>query len=63
MIINGKEYEYDNITISELVKNLNIDYKRVVIELNGIIIPKDKYQRAYLSKNDKLEIVHFVGGG
>ena len=37
--------------------------KKVAIEHNGIIIPKSNYKKKYLKNNDKLEVVHFIGGG
>jgi thiamine biosynthesis protein ThiS len=49
--------------ISDLVKNLNIPIKKVAIEHNQEIIDKKKINRIILKKNDKIEIVHFIGGG
>ena len=37
--------------------------KKVAIELNGIIIHKANYKKKYLKDRDKVEIVHFIGGG
>ncbi|MFL2854055.1 MAG: sulfur carrier protein ThiS, partial [Candidatus Pelagibacter sp.] len=48
---------------SDLVKNLNIPIKKVAIEHNQEIIDKKKINRIILKKNDKIEIVHFIGGG
>ena len=50
-------------SISDLVKNLNIPIKKVAIEHNQEIIDKKKINRIILKKNDKIEIVHFIGGG
>ena len=50
-------------SISDLVKNLNIPIKKVAIEHNQEIIDKKKINRIFLKKNDKIEIVHFIGGG
>ena len=50
-------------SISDLVKNLNIPIKKVAIELNQEIIDKKKINKIILKKNDKIEIVHFIGGG
>ena len=49
--------------LSDLVKNLKIPIKKVAIELNQEIIDKKKLSRKILRKNDKIEIVHFIGGG
>ena len=50
-------------SISDLVKNLNIPIKKVAIELNQEIIDKKKINRIFRKKNEKIEIVYFIGGG
>ena len=62
--INGKlkTFKY-SITISKLVKNLKIPIKKVAIELNQEIVDKKKLDTIFLKNNDKIEIVHFIGGG
>ena len=62
--INGKLKTFeDSITISKLVKNLKIPIKKVAIELNQEIVDKKKLDTIFLKNNDKIEIVHFIGGG
>jgi thiamine biosynthesis protein ThiS len=62
--INGKVIKSkDNIKLSELLKNLKIPIKKVAIELNQEIIDKTILNKINLKKNDKIEIVHFIGGG
>jgi thiamine biosynthesis protein ThiS len=62
--INGKVIKIkDNIKLSELLKNLKIPIKKVAIELNQEIIDKTILNKINLKKNDKIEIVHFIGGG
>ena len=62
--VNGKvKFIPVNYSISDLVKNLNIPVKKVAIELNQEIIDKKKINRIILKKSDKIEIVHFIGGG
>ena len=62
--INGKLKSISNdYTILDLVKNLKIPLKKVAIELNQVIIDKKKISKINLKKNDKIEIVHFIGGG
>ena len=46
-----------------VIKNLKIPLKKVAIELNQEIIDKKKINRIILKENDKIEIVHFIGGG
>jgi sulfur carrier protein len=40
-----------------------MDSKKIAIELNGKIINRDKYKTVYIKNKDKIEIVHFIGGG
>jgi thiamine biosynthesis protein ThiS len=62
--VNGKvKYISDKYKMSDLVKNLKIPMKKVAIELNQEIIDKKKINKIILKKKDKIEIVHFIGGG
>ncbi|MBC7196669.1 MAG: sulfur carrier protein ThiS [Deferribacterales bacterium] len=62
--INGKEKQLDDgLTVKQLLKQLNIPFETVVVELNGDIIYKEEYEKVILKDNDKVEIVRFVGGG
>ena len=62
--LNGDSYEINNGTnLSELLNKLKIQTNKVAIEVNGEIIERNKYQNLILNKNDKVEIVHFIGGG
>ena len=62
--VNGKVKSIsDKYKMSDLVKNLKIPIKKVAIEINQEIIDKKKINKIYLKKNDKIEIVHFIGGG
>ena len=62
--VNGKFRSVsDNYKISDLAKDLKIPLKKVAIELNQVIIDKKNINELILKKNDKIEIVHFIGGG
>jgi thiamine biosynthesis protein ThiS len=62
--LNGKKILLHNkINLSDLVKNLEIPIKKVAIELNNEIVDKKKINKINLKNNDKIEIVHFIGGG
>ena len=62
--VNGKFKSIpDNYKISNLVKELKIPLKKVAIEYNQEIIDKKKITKITLKKDDKIEIVHFIGGG
>ena len=49
--------------LSHLINKLKIPIKKVAIELNEEIMDKKNLNRIILKKKDKLEIVHFIGGG
>ena len=62
--LNGDPYEISNGTnLNELLNKLNIQKNKVAIEVNGEIVEKKKYINLILNKDDKVEIVHFIGGG
>jgi|TARA_B100001939_G_scaffold24330_1_gene19691 thiamine biosynthesis protein ThiS len=62
--LNGKtKFITVNTTIQTLIRDLKIPIKKVAIELNQLILDKKKLNKIRLKKNDKIEIVHFIGGG
>ena len=62
--VNGKvKFIKENTSLLVILKNLKISIKKVAIELNEEIIDKKKISKLNLKKNDKIEIVHFIGGG
>ena len=62
--INGKIKSVNqDSNLFVLLKNLKIPLNKVAIELNEEIIDKKKINKIKLNKNDKIEIVHFIGGG
>ena len=62
--LNGKKHQIKmGCNIQNLLKILKKDNNKVAVELNGEIADKNKYSKIYLKKNDKIEIVQFIGGG
>ena len=62
--LNGDSYEINNGTnLNELLNKLKIKKNKVAIEVNGEIVEKNKYSNLILRKDDRVEIVHFIGGG
>ena len=62
--LNGKKVNIrSNYSILDLLEKYKLINKKIAIEHNGIIIPKVNYKKKYLKNNDKVEIVHFIGGG
>ncbi|MBZ5654985.1 MAG: sulfur carrier protein ThiS [Acidobacteriia bacterium] len=63
LIINGESRVLPADTLSALVDQLGMKSDRVAIELNREIVPRDQWLQTRLTDGDRLEIVHFVGGG
>ncbi len=65
--INGQEKAFsdapDPFTLAALVEILGMKADRVAIELNRDIVPRDRWAETLLNEGDRLEVVHFVGGG
>ena len=62
--LNGDLYEInDGTNLNELLNKLKIQKNKVAIEVNGEIIEKNKYSNLILNKDDRVEIVQFIGGG
>ncbi len=62
--INGEEKSVDDVpTLAALIERLGMKPDRLAIELNREIIPRATWPSTPLREGDRLEIVHFVGGG
>ena len=64
LTINGEARQYDAIsTLSSLIEALGLDPRKVAIERNLEIVPRSTYAATPLADGDRIEIVHFIGGG
>ncbi len=63
--LNGSPHRFDPppATVAELVRALNLEGKRIAVEMNGEIVPKSRYAQTRVAAGDRLEIVAAVGGG
>ncbi len=61
--VNGEAKESDCTTLQDLLTELALNTKNVVVERNGTIVYREHYATTQLTENDTLEIVQFVGGG
>lgn len=62
--INGEARDFSPpLTLAGLLEQLDMKADRVAVELNGSIVPRDQWATTNLAEGDRLEIVHFVGGG
>ncbi|MBF7043324.1 sulfur carrier protein ThiS [Campylobacter volucris] len=63
MVINGEEFELKELKFMDFLNEKGYKIEFIALELNGEIIPRDKFENLVLKENDKAEIVTFVGGG
>ena len=62
--VNGKlSTIHENLSLLKYIKKIKVPLKKVAIELNYEIMDKNKLNKIKLKNNDKIEIVHFIGGG
>jgi sulfur carrier protein len=62
--LNGRRITLkQKINVFDLLKKYKLDKKKVAVELNGVIILKIAFKKIILKNKDKIEIVHFIGGG
>lgn len=64
IIVNGEAHNAaDGSTIEGLVEQLALKAERLAVELNGEVVRRAEWAQATLTEGDRVEIVHFVGGG
>lgn len=61
--VNGLDMEVKATTVMELLKELDINPQRVVVEVNLEIVKRDRFNEYRIKEGDSIEIVNFVGGG
>jgi len=63
IVLNGEEREFTATTLTALIDEIGLDGRKVAVERNLEIVPRSQYLATALGDGDRLEIVHFVGGG
>jgi thiamine biosynthesis protein ThiS len=63
LVVNGEEGEFAAAHVAELVTFLGLDVRKVAVERNLEIVPRSLYGQTHLNEGDRVEIVHFIGGG
>jgi thiamine biosynthesis protein ThiS len=63
LVINGEERNFAAATLEALIEELGMTSNRVAVELNREIVPRESWSATALKDGDRLEVVHFVGGG
>jgi sulfur carrier protein len=64
LTVNGDQMQVAaGLTLSQLIVQLELDTRKVAVERNLEIVPRSTYDSTVLAAGDRLEIVHFIGGG
>ena len=64
LTVNGELRSFGLLAnVTDLVRALGLDTKKVAVERNLEIVPRSAYGRTVLADGDRIEIVHFIGGG
>ena len=64
LTVNGEESRLEGVArLADLIARLGLDARKVAIELNLAIVPRSAYAATALADGDRIEIVHFIGGG
>ncbi len=62
--LNGKKITImQKTSVFDLLAKYKLEKKNIAVEHNGTIVPKTRYKNKIIKNNDKIEIVHFIGGG
>lgn len=61
--VNDRDMNFNGATLEQLIYSLSLDPGRIVVERNGNIVIRGRYDATCLAEGDVLEIVRFVGGG
>ena len=64
ILLNGKvETVSESTVLMDIIKSKKLTPETLIVEINGKILKKDEYNSKIVQKNDKIEILRFVGGG
>lgn len=61
--VNGKRLSIKAESVQDLIQELNLTGKHLVVELNEHILKRENWKHSFLKENDKIEIIQFVAGG
>ncbi|MCI2803650.1 sulfur carrier protein ThiS [Staphylococcus pettenkoferi] len=63
-VINGDTFTFDSeLSVHDVIQQLELDEKRVIVEHNEDLLKRDQYEQAIVKESDKLELLEVVGGG
>ena len=64
IILNGEPYDFSApLTVSSMLTDLQLPTEKIAVECNGSIVPSSTFEETTLQEGDRLEVIHFIGGG
>ncbi|KAA8730966.1 sulfur carrier protein ThiS [Acinetobacter qingfengensis] len=63
IFLNGEQQQTTHTTLFALIQELGLEGKRFAVEVNEMIIPKSRLSNTAIQSDDRIEIIHAVGGG
>lgn len=63
LTVNGEKRELAAASVAGMISALGLDARKVAVERNLVIVPRSLFAATALAEDDRIEIVHFVGGG
>lgn len=62
--VNGKDFEWEeNLTVMELMQKKKYTYSRIVVTVNGVLVPKEEYGSKQIIDEDDVQFIHLMAGG
>lgn len=61
--LNGEPHRVQGGTVIDLIRELQLEQRKFAVEINRNILPRDSFASTQLNPGDRVEIIHFVGGG
>ncbi len=64
VMLNGEARELrEGVSVADLLAELQLNHRRLAVEVNREVLPRDAYRARLIAPGDEIEIVHFIGGG
>ena len=65
LVVNGEDMHDlpDGMSVADLLDHLSLPRQKIAVERNLEVVPKSTFEEVVLSDGDRLEIIHFIGGG
>lgn len=64
IILNGEEVKFEGgMNVSSLIERYSLDKRKIAVERNLEIVPRSSFEEVEINEGDRIEIIHFIGGG